>query len=104
MILKTLLATFFSMMLFPYLSRCQATFNYYVSSVLGNDSFPGTSALKPKKSIESLTPLLKKHAVSKGRVSVGLQSGDVFHENLTASYSLQVGSYSSQPSRENFAI
>ncbi|MEO5892436.1 MAG: T9SS type A sorting domain-containing protein [Ferruginibacter sp.] len=87
----------------PSISHAQEDFDFYLSNK-GNDSYPGTSKLSPKKTIDSIAPLLKRFSLENGRVKVGLKSGDIFDENLVTSYPIELNSYTTSNDKKDFAI
>jgi hypothetical protein len=87
----------------PFLVVAQFKPDIYVSN-LGNDSFPGTSNLLPKKTIAGIAPYLKNIYDIKGRVKIGLKEGDLFNENLITSYPIEISSYNGNNDAINFAV
>ena len=86
----------------PVKSFAQGTPDFYISNK-GNDRYPGTIELLPKKTIAATEPLILKHFNSKGSVKIGLKSGDVFEESLVTSYPIQISTYSDN-NQNDFAI
>ena len=87
----------------PFLSYAQDNFNFYISNT-GNDNYPGTSSLFPKKTITATATLFNNFFIANGSVKVGLKSGNTFEEQLVTSYPIQVGVYSDSLTKNNFAI
>ena len=75
---------------------------FYVSNA-GNDSFPGTSNIFPKKTIAAIIPSLKKAYSANGFVKLDLKSGDIFEEGLTTSYPIELNTYANNAGHD-FAI
>lgn len=86
----------------PVKPFAQDTPDFYISNK-GNDRYPGTIELLPKKTIAATEPLILKRFNSKGSVKIGLKSGDVFEESLVTSYPIQISSYSDN-TQKDFAI
>ena len=76
----------------PGLLAAQSTTDFYVSNS-GNDSFPGTSNIFPKKTIAGVAPSLKKSFHANGFVKLVLKSGDIFQEGLITSYPIEINTY-----------
>ncbi|MEO6219902.1 MAG: hypothetical protein ABIO81_05705, partial [Ginsengibacter sp.] len=90
-------------LLHPCLCFSQDTFDFYISNK-GNDGYPGTIKPLPKKTISATSPLLENYFITKGSVKVGLKSGDIFDENLITSYPINLGTYTDNFNKNDFAI
>lgn len=87
----------------PLKSFAQDTFDFYICNK-GNDNYPGTLKLLPKKTITATEPLIKKFFDSIGSVKIGLKSGDVFNESLVTSYPIKISTYTDNINQNDFAI
>lgn len=85
------------------LSFAQAKLNFYVSNK-GNDSFPGTSNLFPKKTIAGAASALKNFSIANGISRLRLKEGDIFEENLITSYPIDINTYADNSTGNEFAI
>lgn len=81
----------------------QQKFDFYVSNN-GNDSFPGTAKLSPKKTIANIAPVLKIFSAANGKGKLGLKEGDIFNENLITSYPIEINTYGNNSVPDQFAI
>ena len=87
----------------PGLLAAQSKTDFYVSNS-GNDSFPGTSNIFPKKTIAGVAPSLKKSFHANGFVKLGLKSGDIFQEGLITSYPIEINTYADNTAPKALAI
>ena len=87
----------------PVISFAQQDVDFYISNK-GNDNNPGTSELLPKKTLAGVAPLLRNVYTTKGRVKIGLKSGDIFEENLLPPCPVQLNTFTDNLSQNEFVI
>ncbi|MEO8414524.1 MAG: T9SS type A sorting domain-containing protein [Ginsengibacter sp.] len=103
MILKCLDAFIIFFLFVSLTSKGQDVPDFYISNQ-GNNSYPGTSPLLPRKTITATAPLLTDFAEKNGRVHVALESGSIFDETLVTSYPVEVKTYPDKNGHTDFAV
>ena len=83
--------------------QAQVNPDFFVDSK-GNDTYPGTSKLQPKKTLGAISPLLWNAHLKKGFVKLALKSGDVFDENLLPPCPIQITTYADNAASNDFTI
>ena len=93
-----------ALLFLPAAGLAQHAFDFYISNT-GKDIYPGNVPSLPRKTIAATAPLIADYYKANGSVKVGLQSGDIFNENLVTSYPVQLGTYTNDNSGPgDFAI
>lgn len=79
------------------------TNNFFVSNN-GSDANSGVTPQLPRKSLSGSLRLFRNYAIANSKVSIGLQTANIFNESFTPNFPIEIKSYSAPNTIKGFSI